>query len=341
MTPILYALAVIGLTAYVVMDGFDLGAGALHLFVAKTDRERREVLGAIGPYWDGNEVWLLASGGVLFSAFPTVLAIAFSGFYLALFLVIWALILRGIAIEMRSQLASPLWRTFWDVTFAGSSTTLALLFGVALGNVLRGVPTKETWFTLPLFSGLLPHTPVGIIDLYTLGVGLFAVVALGHHAALFLAWKTSGDVNARATRLASQLFPVVVVLLVAVFLATSTVVHLSPSARAAPFGLVAVIGLIASRVVRATASAHGERWAFLASSAFLGGALAAVGATLFPVLLRSVDGARDVTAYDVNVHVYGAQTMLTWIPIALVLVAIYFANLFRVHRGKVDADDHG
>jgi cytochrome d ubiquinol oxidase subunit II len=341
MTPLLYSLAALGLTAYVVMDGFDLGAGALHLLLAKNDQERREVIGAIGPYWDGNEVWLLASGGILFAAFPAVLAIAFSGFYLALFLLVWSLILRGIAIEVRSQLGSPLWRAFWDVTFAVSSATLALLFGVALGNVLRGVPTREAWFTLPLFSGWMPRSPVGLVDLYTLLVGLFSLAALAHHGALFLAWKTAGEVNARAIRMASRLFPIVSVLLVVVFVATATMVRLAPSWGAAPLVGLALVGLIASRTLRKRTSPHGERSAFLASGVFLGGSLAAVATTLFPVLLRSVDGAKDITAYDAGVHAYGARAMLTWIPIGLVLVAIYFANLFRVHRGKVDADDHG
>ncbi len=340
MTPLLYALAALGLTAYVVMDGFDLGAGALHLLVAKSDRERREVIGAIGPYWDGNEVWLLASGGILFAAFPAILAVAFSGFYLALFLLIWSLILRGIAIEVRSHLGSPLWRAFWDVTFACSSAALALLFGVALGNVLRGVPTRETWFTLPLFSGWMPRSPVGLIDLYTLLVGLFSLAALSHHGALFLAWKTAGEVNVRATRMASRLFAIVSGLLVVVFGATAGLVHLSPSPLAAPFVGLALVGLLASRTLRRRASPQGERAAFLASGVFLAGSLAAVAATLFPVLLRSVDGAKDVTAYDVDVHTYGAHAMLTWIPLGFVLVALYFANLFRVHRGKVDADDH-
>src|SRR5436190_12343688 len=118
MIGIFYALAAIALTAYVVLDGFDLGAGLLHLFVARDEEQRRSVLAAIGPYWDGNEVWLLASGGVLFAVFPRVLAVTFSGFYLALFLVIWTLMLRGLSLELRGHLASPLWRSFCDALFA-------------------------------------------------------------------------------------------------------------------------------------------------------------------------------------------------------------------------------
>src|SRR5215471_16645862 len=130
-----FAIVSLMLTAYVVLDGFDLGAGALHLFVARSDQERRQVLGAIGPFWDGNEVWLLATGGVLFLAFPKVLASGLSGFYFAIFLVLWVLILRGIAIEFRSHVEHPLWRAAWDFVFGVASALMPVLFGAALGNL--------------------------------------------------------------------------------------------------------------------------------------------------------------------------------------------------------------
>src|SRR6188472_1704881 len=129
-----FTIAAVMLTAYVVLDGFDLGAGVVHLFVARSDPERRQVLGAIGPFWDGNEVWLLALGGALFVAFPRVLASSLSGFYFAIFLVLWSLILRGIAIEFRSHVEHPVWRDAWDVVFAVASTALPILFGAAFGN---------------------------------------------------------------------------------------------------------------------------------------------------------------------------------------------------------------
>ena len=141
------------LLVYVVLDGFDLGAGTLHLFVGRSDEDRRTTLAAIGPVWNGNEVWLIAAGGLLVFAFPRVYAVAFSGFYLPLMLVLWLLILRGIAIELRSQQANPLWRQFFDLTFALSSAVLALVLGVALGNILRGVPIDATgYFAAPLMA---------------------------------------------------------------------------------------------------------------------------------------------------------------------------------------------
>src|SRR5947199_340268 len=138
---------------YVVLDGFDFGAGIVHLFVARSEDERRQVLSSIGPVWDGNEVWLLAGGGTLYFAFPALYSAAFSGFYLALTMVLWLLILRGISIEFRNHIESPVWKPFWDAVFGGASALLALVFGIALGNVVRGVPLDEAgFFFLPLWG---------------------------------------------------------------------------------------------------------------------------------------------------------------------------------------------
>src|SRR5450759_561604 len=140
METIWYCLVAVMIAVYVVLDGFDLGAGIVHLFVARTEGERRAVLGSIGPVWDGNEVWLLTGGGVLYFAFPALYASAFSGFYLPLMMVLWLLILRGIAIEFRNQISNALWTPFWDGVFSLASGLLAIFFGAALGNVVRGVP---------------------------------------------------------------------------------------------------------------------------------------------------------------------------------------------------------
>src|SRR5579864_9584328 len=140
MGTIWFCLVAIMITVYVLLDGFDLGAGAIHLLVAKTDQERRQVLASIGPVWDGNEVWLIAAGGTLYFAYPALYASAFSGFYLPLMMVLWLLMLRGIGIELRAHMDNPVWRGFFDVVFSVSSALLAIFFGAALGNVIRGVP---------------------------------------------------------------------------------------------------------------------------------------------------------------------------------------------------------
>ena len=207
MVEIWFAIAAVMLTAYVVLDGFDLGAGVLHLFVARSDRERRQVLGAIGPFWDGNEVWLLATGGALFVAFPPVLASGLSGFYFAIFLVLWSLILRGVAIEFRSHIEHPLWRTAWDFVFSAGSTLLPVLFGAAFGNLVRGLPMDaEGYFSLALFTDFTTKPPVGILDWYTILAGVFGLLALAGHGATFLLWMLDGAVQTRSRTAAAILY---------------------------------------------------------------------------------------------------------------------------------------
>src|SRR5713101_534770 len=196
METIWFILVALMLTVYVVLDGFDFGAGILHLLVAKSDDERRMVLGAIGPVWDGNEVWLIASGGVLFYAFPRAYSAGFSGFYLPLMMVLWLLIMRGLSIEFRSREPNVLWRSFWDGTFTLSSVLLAIVLGAALGNIVRGVPVGAGGFFVgPLFTDFRPGRHPGVLDWYTVLLGLFALSVLAGHGALYLVWKTAGAVR--------------------------------------------------------------------------------------------------------------------------------------------------
>jgi len=194
-----FCLIAFSLTAYVVLDGFDLGAGMVHLFVARNDSERVTVLRTIGPVWDGNEVWLIATGGTIFAVFPALYATSFSGFYLPLMMVLWLLVGRAIAIEFRHQIDSPLWKQAWDVIFTLSSGALALFFGVALGNVARGVPIgPDGSFFEPLWTDFHPLRATGILDPYTIFAGITAKIALAHHGALWVAMKTEGQVRKRA-----------------------------------------------------------------------------------------------------------------------------------------------
>ncbi|HKQ57599.1 MAG TPA: cytochrome d ubiquinol oxidase subunit II, partial [Candidatus Eisenbacteria bacterium] len=219
-----FGIVALMFTIYFVLDGYDLGAGALHLALARTDGERRQVLAAIGPYWDAAEVWLLAAGGALFAAFPRALSAGLSGYYLAIFLVIWCLILRGISIEFRSHVADPLWRGFWDGLLALASALLAVLFGAALGNVIRGVPLdQQGWFSLTLFTTFQPKSPAGILDWYTVAIGVFALLTLAAHGARFIAWKTEGPVHDRALRFATRLHVAVAALWPLVTVATHAV----------------------------------------------------------------------------------------------------------------------
>src|SRR5262249_55398436 len=216
--------AVIGfmLVIYVGVDGFDFGAGILHLLIAKTDEERRTVLAAIGPFWDGNEVWLVAAGGVLVFAFPRVYAAAFSGFYLPLTMVLWLLILRGLSIEFRSHHDNPLWRNFWDASFAFASVLIAAVLGASLGNLIRGVPLDSSgYFRAVLFTNFRTRPEPGALDWYTILVGLFAVAVLAGHGAVYLWWKASGTVADRAERLAKRLWVGIAAALLPVTVATA------------------------------------------------------------------------------------------------------------------------
>lgn len=330
---------------YVVLDGFDFGAGILHLFVAKTNEERREVLGAIGPYWDGNEVWLLAGGGSLFLAFPKVLAAGFSGFYLAIWLVVWSLMLRGISIEFRSHVQDGLWRHFWDGTFTLSSVLLPVLFGAALGNVLRGVPLDATGtFSLPLWTDFRLGAQPGVLDWYTVLIGLFALVTMAGHGSLFLAWKTEGPVQDRSRALIPSLWGLVLVLWILASFATAIVnpgifQHLpkAPLAWTASLLFLAGLGLVVLGIQR-------RRFllAFLGSSAFILGLLAASAACVYPVMLKStLNPVYDLTALNASAGAYGLRAGLMWWLVGFPLAIGYGIFLFRFHRGKVKAATEG
>lgn len=340
-----FALAAVMVAIYVVMDGFDFGAGALHLVVARRDRERRQVLAAIGPYWDGNEVWLLAAGGVLFLAFPKVLASGLSGFYLAIFLVLWVLIVRGIAIEFRSHVVDSMWRAFWDAAFAFASILAPVLLGAALGNLIRGVPLdRDGWYALPLFESFSPTGALGILDWYTVLAGLLALVAVTHHGALFLAWKTDGEVRARSLSAAARLFPATVVLWIAATVATARIApDVLRGVLERPVAMLSTALFVAGLVVSFVGRRRGaDLLAFLGSSAFLLGVLAATAASVYPTMIRSAtDPALSLTALNSAAAERSLRLGLLWWPAGFVLAVVYVAVLFRLHRGKAQAAAEG
>src|ERR1700686_3705802 len=272
METVWFAIVSAMLAVYVVLDGFDFGVGILHRFVARNDDERRTVLAAIAPVWEGNEVWLVAAGGVLFMAFPRVYSAAFSGFYLALMIVLWLLILRGIAIESRSHNENPLWREFWDTVFSLAPAFLAGGLGASLGNMVRGGPLDETgFFAIPLFTDFQPGEQPGIFDWYSTLVGVFALCLLAGHGALYLVWKTTGPVQVRSAAWARAIWLAVLPLWVLATLATSWVqpeIHTNLLARPFSWGLVLLMlgGLCG---VFFFLSRGRELPAFLSSSAFI------------------------------------------------------------------------
>lgn len=312
-------------TVYVVLDGFDLGVGALHLLLARGEREREEATAAIGPVWNGNEVWLIAAGGVLFMAFPKAYASSFSGLYFGLILVLWLLVGRGLALELRHQLDHPLWRSACDTVFALSSAALALVFGVALGNVVRGVPLGANgYFSLPLFH---------ILNWYALLVGAFGLVVLCAHGASFLALRASGDLAARARLWARRLALVEAALFVAMIGPTYAVrdemlTGLVDEPWKLAFPLLAV-GALAAMLVWQRRGAWGR--AFAASAAFIAGLLTTMAAALYPNVLPAHDGRPyGLTVHNAAAGHHSLTTALVWWPLGMALAVGYFAYAYRM-----------
>ena len=339
-----FSLLAFMLVTYVVLDGFDLGAGAVHLLAARTEDERRTVLRTIGPVWDGNEVWLVAAGGTLFFAFPKLYAVAFSGFYLPLILVLWLIMLRGLSIELRSHVDNGLWRQGWDVIFALSSLTLALVLGAAVGNVVRGVPIAEDGtFFLPLWTDFTAGPNAGVLDWYTVLVGLLALVALSVHGALWVAHKTEGPLQARSRRIAQHGVWVVAALVVGVSLATFAIqpqVGLAFADR--PWGGVLPLGAaIALEAIIVFVRREHDGYAFLASAAFIALLLASAAFGLFPVVLPAMDPSRTLTVTNAATSQYGLGVGLAWWIPGMLLAIGYFAFLYKRFAGKVSLDEEG
>ena len=333
------------LTAYVVLDGFDFGAGIMHLFVAKTDEERRTVLAAIGPFWDGNEVWLVASGGVLVFAFPRVYAVICSGFYLPLTMVLWLLIARGVAIEFRSQEQDLLWRAFWDGTFALSPAAMALVLGVTFGNLVRGFPIEPgRFFAMPLFTDFHTAPVAGAFDWYTVTAGAIALSALGAHGAAYLAWKTEAEVQRRSERLARRMW---LTTLLGLVLGTAATWQVTPEllvhvfARALSYPVLLLV-LSAAIVLGRALHLRLHLQAFLGSCAIIAGMLMLTAIGMYPTLLRSTyDAEANLTAMNASSARAGLIAGFWWWAPAMTLAVGYFVFLFRMFRGKANAGDYG
>ena len=227
-----YGIVSFMLIVYVVSDGRNFGAGMLHWFVARTPEERREVVAAIGPLWSWHEVWLLGFGGTLVAVFPRLMASAFAGYYLALFLILWCLILRGISIEVGGHINDRLWQGFWDFVFVFSNSLLAILFGAAAGNVARGVPLDADGnFSMAFFTDFNVRGHVGLLDWYTVSIAVFAAVILAAHGATYLTLKTEGSVHDRSAKWAKYLWAAVAPLFFAILLSRGSFVPTCPAAR--------------------------------------------------------------------------------------------------------------
>ena len=338
-------LVAVMLVAYVVLDGFDLGVGILHPFLARNDAERRLMLRAIGPVWDGNEVWLLAGGGTLYFAFPLLYASAFSGFYLALMIVLWLLIMRGASIELRAQINTNVWRSFFDGLFFISSATLAIFFGAALANVIRGVPLADDgYFFLPLWTNWRVGDSPGILDWYTVIGGVVALVALAVHGALYVAVKTEGELQQRARLFVRRAW--VVLLGITVLSLPATMIARPDSLanyRAFPLAFVVpVIVFLALAGILYYCRGGADRMAFTCSCIYLAVMMVGAAVGLYPRLLpSSVDPAHDITVQRALSGAYALRVGLMWWALGMVLAFIYFFVVYRMFRGKVSLQDSG
>lgn len=317
------------LIGYSILDGFDLGVGALHLFT-KTDSDRRILLNSIGPVWDGNEVWLITGGGALFAAFPHVYATAFSGFYTAFMLLLVVLIFRAVAIEFRSKRESGSWRRTWDALFSVASVVIALLAGVALGNVVQGIPIGPDKEYAGGFWTL--------INPYALLVGVSTVALFTMHGSIYLVLKTDGELQERVRRWTKRTVLAFIVLYLFLTAVTLTLLpHMTARFKDAPLLLVIpLLTILAIANIPREVTHRRESRAFLSSGAAIAGLLALFAIGLYPNILMSS------TSLEYSLNIYNASSSARTLKIMLIIAAIgmpfvltYTTSIYYIFRGKV------
>jgi cytochrome d ubiquinol oxidase subunit II len=339
-----FAIISVMLTGYVILDGFDIGVGALHLFLGRTDDERRKMIRSIGPVWDGNEVWLLATGGVLYFVFPQLYASSFSGFYLPLMMVLWLLMLRGIGLEFRTHIDHGIWATFFDGIFSIGSVLLAIFYGAALGNVVRGLPLgPDHYFFLPLWTNWNVGAHPGVLDWYTVLSGVVALVALCVHGANYIVVKTDGELNERARKTSLVLTPVLLVLTLLSLVATLSIhPNLLANYKALPVGYVIPVLVFASLVgVFIFQKSRQEVLAFVCGALYLAFMLVGAVYSLYPVILPAIDPQYNLTIENSITASYALQVGLRWWIVGMVIALGYFVFLYRMFRGKVTLENDG
>ena len=324
-------------TGYAILDGFDLGVGVIAPFVAKNDEERHLLRNAIGPFWDGNEVWLLVGGGALFAAFPHVYATVFSGFYLALMLVLFALIIRAVSFEFRHQVASATWQRFWDGAFFVGSLLPALLMGVAVGNVMRGVPIDAQME----YAG----TFVTLLNPFALLVGLAGLAMVVMQGSAYLLAKTEGPVAERAGKTAAIGWTALVILAAAaaIFSAIFDVPDRFDNYVAAPIvwaiPALVVVFLALTRISLAQGKAGRT---FLFSSLSIAGLMGIFGAANYPFMLPARNAIENsLTIANASASQTTLMTMLIIALIGMPLVIAYTVYVYVLFRGKVRTGEGG
>jgi len=315
---------------YAILDGFDFGVGILSLF-GRNEKERRIHFNAIGPVWDGNEVWLIVGGGALFAAFPAVYATVFSGFYLALMLLLAALIFRAVSFEFRNKVDSPAWRRIWDWAFGLGSLLPAVLFGIAIGNILHGVPIDS--------NGNYSGTFLSLLNPYSIGVGLLSLVLFTMHGAIYLATKSDGDLQDRCQKWATHLWmdyvSIYVIITVWTWLASPFLFKDSVGNPLSIFFIIILLGSIVYLPILLKARKFNR--AFLFSSLIIAAMVGQMALSLYPRLVpSSIDLHNSLTIYNSSSSPLALQTMLVIALIGIPIVIVYSIFIHYVFRGKVE-----
>jgi cytochrome bd ubiquinol oxidase subunit II len=351
-----YIIITLVLAIFFVLDGYNFGTGIIHLFFTKEEKDKKVVAKAAGLFWDFNEVWLVAGGGMLFMAFPTFYASVFSGFYLPLIMVLWLIVFRAIGLELRSQFNNKMWSTIWDTSFGVSSLLLALFFGIALGNVVRGVNLGSVesgvsmheahYFFLPLwdssFSPLSEHP--GVIDWFTLIIGIIAVVTLAIHGATWIRLKTNASIN---KKLKNVIFNLNIALLVLTIFSLIVWQIVNPNSLnnfiEKPYLLIFPIiyftGLFGLFFIKKIKK---DSHSFALSTLLIIGGITSSLASLFPVILPSTNTVnKSLTIYNTAASNYGLSVAFNWAIIGVILLLIYIIIQQRILKGKIDHMDYG
>jgi cytochrome d ubiquinol oxidase subunit II len=336
------------ITVYILLDGFDMGAAMVYRFFAKDEHERQLVKNSIGPFWDGNEVWLIAGGGTLFFTFPRVYASSFSGFYLPFIFLLWLLILRGVSLELRNHVDNVIWKSFTDFWFGVSGLLIAFFLGTALGNIVRGVNLGgivngtahygPSYFFATLWTNFTPYGNVGVFDWYTVTMGITAVIIIFFHGSAWIIKKTSSPLNARLQKAGAKwawLIPAFV------FITSVMLYFVRPDFYGNYFHhiywyIFPVIGIAASLWIPFAFKNGTDGLPFFATSTFIIFMLLSTLIGMYPIMLPStntVNPALDI--YNSSANHYGLVIGLAWWIIAVILAVVYFTYVHKVFAGKI------
>ncbi len=351
-----YIIIAVIMAVFFILDGYDFGAGIIHLFMAKKEEDKLVIAKSAGLFWDANEVWFVVAGGLLFMAFPTYYSIVFSGFYLPLMIILWLMIFRAIGLEFRNQFRYQMWKDIWDKAFGISSLLLALFFGVGLGNVVRGVNIggvengvslyENSYFFLPLwnpeFSPLNNHP--GIFDWFTIIIGVISVLTIAIHGANWIIYKTNSTIN---EKLKTTIVRLNIALLILTLFSLNFWRNLHNSFFdnfwdnwfLLLFPIIFFTGIIGTFFVKKfKKSGHG----FMFSTMVILGGITSTLASLFPIIMPSRNNVNDdLTIYNMAAENYELTTALSWGIVGVILMTTYLIVRLRLTRGKIDDMEYG